>query len=383
MTEFRFLSEKHRNKVIIGSTILFIIIISVFVSFSLEGKSYSFEEILEIREEINYYIFDYPVVDEVIILALDSNSENINFTLYGSGHDYRIEESYSLHPGQFITSNSDWNLGGDITLQFHSQQSVQIISITVRARSNLFFELLSGMGFPYFDGLGYFIYIFIPSFFISGILFFFALSESYTEECKDDSFERLQSIAPILFFISYLTVITLLRVKFFIPIPTVIYFYYCINLLRLTLKNFSVTSSKNQFRQFIVVLSLLLTLAPFYIFIGYEEARYNEYIPVELRIFSLLILIVCLYFFSSFLAKQRFLLPFWSSYGVTLIASSAFFYLLYSPLHVELMRGKSVWNTLPILPINISFIITGLILIVYGFRTTSPSPKLEISSEGD
>ena len=308
-------SENPLLRLIFGISIIIILSSGFFFSTSVDGVPYTFERTVEFQEETEISVNEYPYPEEIRITADNLNTDEISFLLKAIGYDYIYSKNYSLAPGENISSLSDVYLCDDISLTLYNTSSIQKVHILAKGRSNYLEELLGGLGgFPHFNSLAYFIYFFLPSFVVSLILFLYLIfsllyipPDANKEERKIDRAILIHTILPVLLFILYLIVSQSIGLMFFLPLPTMIFFYYCIE-------------------------SVIL---------------------------------------NSFFVRLNFRYSFWRILGGTLLISSVFFFILYSPFTFTVMNEQKVWNTLPILPLNISFFLSGMILLVYDYYRSS------------
>ena len=145
-----------------------------------------------------------------------------------------------------------------------------------------------------------------------------------------------------------------------------IFFYYCIEFFFLKLPTNSSTGSKRRIRLMRATISLILLVAPFHIFF-----RSILVLHITIKWLGLILIFLGFYILNSFLTRLNFRYSFWIILSGAVLISSVFFFILYSPFTFTVINNQKIWNTLPILPLNISFFLSGIMMLIYGYHRAS------------
>ncbi|PWI46795.1 hypothetical protein CEE45_14925 [Candidatus Heimdallarchaeota archaeon B3_Heim] len=106
-------SNKHNGNRLMQQNIRLVLvavcvnIIVLMISFSIDGASLSFQTSLTIQGETDYSIDECPRLDELVIIANETNTESISLEISGWFPGHVRKEYYNLTPGSRITSKTE------------------------------------------------------------------------------------------------------------------------------------------------------------------------------------------------------------------------------------------------------------------------------------
>lgn len=309
------LSQKDFRKLIIPFVIISNLI-GLMIGISMGGQSHAYIESVVIIEERNYQIDPYPILNEIIITANSTNTENINFkgsTLYT---DVFRSAEFELMPGESVSSTSNSFLKyaerSRIVISFQKPSEPQNVIISAQGRSRTLTEILSGLRTPSFiwESLGFALLVFIPSIILSYLVFFIAIFYIIRKQLHKTPSGKtflIETIVPILYLSFWLTIF-----KLFPPItltPVIIFTFLC-------------------------------SVVFFRIF----EKQYQKESPEFVML------------------------------GITFLITSILFYLVYNPLVPNFMvNNQKILDVFPIFPIVLSLLSSGVFMLFIGLRQSKPS----------
>lgn len=299
-------------------TIKLIIIILNLIGFSIGiivgGQSHIYIESIVVNNERNYEVESFPVLNEIIITANNTNTETVNLTIFTQHTDTGFYEKFELNPGESISSDNEYILAyADSSLlevTFLTSSGPQGVLISIKGENRRLFAILQDFKVPMqrnpmFTAY-FFIAVLIPMLLLSYLTFFINFFYIRTNQLhKTSSGKRLllETGIPVIYLTSW----------FILPIPPFV-------------------------------------LMPVMIFIFLVSAIGSRIVVQRNQTWS-----------EGFLTT-----------GFTFSVTAILLYFFYAPLEPVIYNNQVIIELLPILPITLSFLISGAIALFVGFRFPLP-----------